>query len=110
MATTIHAHEPVPARAASSARAYSVAVAVFGGTAAFTLWFARSMAATMPMPGGWRMSMMWMRMPGQSWTAAAALFVAMWAAMMVAMMLPSTLPMLLLYRRVLSFRGEPHLG
>jgi predicted metal-binding membrane protein len=29
---------------------------------------------------------------------------------MVAMMLPSSLPMLLLYRRVALFRGEPHAG
>src|SRR5437764_10822516 len=84
---------------------HAAAVAVFALAAAATLWSARAMAATMPMPGGWRMSMMWMRMPQQSWPAAAAVFIAMWAAMMVAMMLPSTLPMLLLYRRVVAVRG-----
>jgi predicted metal-binding membrane protein len=89
---------------------YVAAAVVFVAAASVTLWFARAMAATMPMPGGWRMSMMWMRMPGQSWPAAAAVFVLMWAAMMVAMMLPSTLPMLLLYRRVVAFRAERHLG
>ena len=94
----------------SSARLYATAVAVFLATAGLTLWSARSMSATMPMPGGWRMSMMWMRMAGQSWGAAAAVFILMWAAMMVAMMLPSTLPMLLLYRRAVAFRGEAHLG
>ena len=26
----------------------------------------------MPMPGGWTMSMVWMRMPGQTWPGAAA--------------------------------------
>jgi len=68
------------------------------------------MRASMPMPGGWQMSMMWMRMPGQSWAAAAALFVAMWAAMMIAMMLPSTMPMLLVFRRAAAFSGERHVG
>jgi hypothetical protein len=28
----------------------------------------------MPMPGGWTMSMAWMRMPGQTWPGAAASF------------------------------------
>jgi predicted metal-binding membrane protein len=68
------------------------------------------MGSSMPMPGGWRMSMMWMRMPGQSWAAAAALFLAMWAAMMIAMMLPSTMPMLLVFRRAAAFSGERHLA
>jgi hypothetical protein len=42
----------------------------------------------MPMPGGWTMSMAWMRMPGQTWPGAAASFLGMWVVMMVAMMLP----------------------
>ena len=46
----------------------------------------------MPMPGGWTMSMAWMRMPGQTWPGAAASFLGMWVVMMVAMMLPSLLP------------------
>jgi predicted metal-binding membrane protein len=46
----------------------------------------------MEMPGGWTMSMMWMRMPGQTWLASALSFQFMWLAMMVAMMLPSALP------------------
>lgn len=62
----------------------------------------------MPMPGGWTMSMVWMPMAGQSPIAAAAMFTGMWLSMMVAMMLPSSLPMLLLYRRGVAFRGEPH--
>ena len=53
----------------------------------------------MPMPGGWTMSMAWMRMPGQSWPAAAMMFASMWIAMMVPMMLPSLVPMLRRYRR-----------
>jgi len=52
----------------------------------------------MSMPGGWSMSMAWMRMPGQSWPGAAASFLAMWVLMMVAMMLPSLAPMLWNYR------------
>ncbi len=52
----------------------------------------------MPMPGGWTMSMAWMRMPGQTWPGAAASFLGMWVVMMVAMMLPSLMPMLWRYR------------
>ena len=53
----------------------------------------------MVMPGGWTMSMVWMRMPGQTWASAAASFLGMWVVMMVAMMLPSLIPMLLRYRQ-----------
>ena len=48
----------------------------------------------MRMPGGWTMSMGWMRMPGQTWIEATASFLAMWVVMMAAMMLPSLAPML----------------
>jgi predicted metal-binding membrane protein len=48
----------------------------------------------MPMPGGWTMSMAWMRMPDKTWAGAAASFVGMWAVMMAAMMLPFLAPML----------------
>jgi len=64
----------------------------------------------MSMPGGWTMSMAWMRMPGQTWTSAAASFLGMWIVMMVAMMLPSLLPMLARYRRAVAGAGEPRLG
>ena len=73
---------------------YAAAAGLFAVCAALTLYFCRSMSGGMEMSGGWTMSMMWMRMPGQSWTGAAAMFMAMWAAMMVAMMLPSAFPML----------------
>lgn len=53
----------------------------------------------MMMPSGSAMSMMWMRMPGQTWLGAAASFLVMWTAMMAAMMLPSLVPMLMRYRR-----------
>ena len=49
------------------------------------------MCCEMEMPGGWTMSMMWMRMPGQTWFASALSFLFMWLAMMVALMLPSAL-------------------
>ena len=57
------------------------------------------------MPGGWAMSMMWMRMPGQTWPGAAASFLGMWVAMMVAMMLPSLAPMLWRYRQAVARTG-----
>jgi predicted metal-binding membrane protein len=53
----------------------------------------------MAMPGGWTMSMLWMRMPGQSWLDLALAFIGMWSVMMAVMMLPSLLPMLRRYRR-----------
>jgi predicted metal-binding membrane protein len=59
----------------------------------------------MDMPGDWTMSMMWMRMPGQTWGASTAMFLMMWLAMMVAMMLPSALPMLLNFRRSEAMKG-----
>ena len=54
--------------------------------------------AEMPMPGGWKMSMAWMRMPGQTWAGATASFAGMWIVMMAAMMLPSLAPVLWRYR------------
>lgn len=62
------------------------------------------MSGGMEMPGGWTMSMMWMRMAGQTWAESAGMFLLMWLVMMVAMMLPSALPMLMGYRRDLSAR------
>ena len=54
--------------------------------------------------------MMWMRMPGQTWTDAGASFLGMWVAMMVAMMLPSLVPMLWRYRRMIGDASEPRAG
>jgi predicted metal-binding membrane protein len=62
------------------------------------------------MPGGWMMSMAWMRMPGQSWGGAAASFLGMWVVMMLAMMLPSLVPMLWHYRQAVDSSSEPRLG
>src|SRR5512138_791636 len=64
----------------------------------------------MPMPGGWTMSMAWMRMPGQTWPGAAAAFLGMWVVMMVAMMLPSLVPMLSRYRQAVGATGTAQLG
>jgi predicted metal-binding membrane protein len=64
----------------------------------------------MPMPGGWTMSMAWMRMPGQTWCGAAASFLGMWVVMMVAMMLPSLVPMLWRYRQAVDRTDETRLG
>jgi predicted metal-binding membrane protein len=66
----------------------------FIASVAMTLVWCKSMA-TMPgmtMPGGWTMSMAWMRAPGQEWMEAGGKFLAMWTGMMVAMMLPVFTP------------------
>jgi predicted metal-binding membrane protein len=80
---------------------------VFAASAAATIVWCGSMpeAAGMPMPGGWTMSMAWMRMPGQTWAGVAASFVGMWIVMMVAMMLPSLVPMLRRYREAVGRSG-----
>src|SRR2546430_16090798 len=62
------------------------------------------------MPGGWTMSMAWMRMPRQTWPGAAASFLGTWVVMMVAMMLPSLVPMLWRYRQAVGRTGETRLG
>jgi predicted metal-binding membrane protein len=85
---------------------------LFVASAAGTMVWCASMSAMggMPMPGGWTMSMAWMRMPGQTWPGAAASFLGMWVVMMVAMMLPSLVPMLSRYRRAVGGTGETRLG
>lgn len=82
---------------------YGVSGLLFVVTAVLTIVGCTSMSAMggMPMPGGWTMSMTWMRMPGQTWPGAAASFLGMWIVMMVAMMLPSLLPMLGRYRQAI---------
>src|SRR6266446_4305348 len=66
--------------------------------------------SSVPMPGGWSMSVAWMRMGGQTWPGAAASFLGMWVVMMVAMMLPSLVPMLWRYRQAVGRIGETRLG
>src|SRR4051812_12633661 len=98
-----------PAKVRATERAlYVAAFVVFIATAALTLWFALTMRGGMRMAGGWTMSMMWMRMAGESLFVAGAVFAAMWLAMKIAMMLPSSLPMLIVYRRAAAFREDAH--
>ncbi len=97
----------------ASQRAFTgVSALLFAMSAALTIvWRARMSAMPgMPMPGGWTMSMAWMRMPGQTWMEAGASFLAMWVVMMAAMMLPSLLPMLGRYRHAVGRTGKSRLG
>ena len=75
---------------------FGVSALLFAANAAVTIVWCTSMSemGEMPMPGGWTMSMAWMRMSGQTWPVAAASFFGMCSVMMVAMMLPSLVPML----------------
>ncbi len=77
---------------------------LFAASAALTVIWCGSMSSMgeMPMPGGWNMSMAWMRMPEQTWPDAGASFLGMWVTMMVAMMLPSLVPMLQRYRQAVD--------
>src|SRR4029450_10854739 len=91
---------------------FGVSALLFAASAVVTIFWSASMSAigAMPMPGGWTMSMAWMRMPGQTWPDAAASFLGMWIVMMVAMMLPSLVPMLGRCRQAIGRRGEARLG
>jgi predicted metal-binding membrane protein len=97
----------------TSHRAFAgVSALLFATSAALTIFWSEPMSAMpgMPMQGGWTMSMVWMRMPGQTWIQATASFLAMWVVMMVAMMLPSLAPMLGRYRQAVGWKGQSHLG
>jgi predicted metal-binding membrane protein len=96
-----------------SERAFlGVSALVFVAGVAVTIVWCASMSAMgeLPMPGGWTMSMVWMRMPGQTWAGAATSFLGMWVVMMVAMMLPSLVPMLSRYRQAVVRTSETRLG
>jgi predicted metal-binding membrane protein len=90
---------------------WSVSILAFALSWMATIVWCSSMPKTsgMTMPGGWTMSMAWMRMRGQTWLIAAVSFLGMWAVMMLGMMLPSLVPMLRRYRNAVS-AGEPRLG
>jgi predicted metal-binding membrane protein len=79
---------------------------LFIASAGATILWSRSMAGGALMPGGWILSMMWMRMPSQTWFGAAAAFMGIWVVMMVAMMLPSLVPILSSYRRAAREHDE----
>ncbi len=91
---------------------FGVSALLFVVSGVVTIVWCASMSAMgeMPMPGGWYMSMTWMRAPGQTWPVAAASFLGMWIVMMVAMMLPVLVPMLRRYRQAVGGTSEMHLG
>ena len=89
-----------------------VSALLLAASAAGTIvwWASMSGMGEMSMPGGWTMSTVWMRMPGQTWAAVGASFIGMWVVMMVAMMLPCLVPMLWRYRQALANTGKSRLG
>jgi predicted metal-binding membrane protein len=91
---------------------FAVSFLILAASATVTIVWCASMSGVgeMAMPGGWTMSMAWMRMAGQTWAGAAAAFHGVWIMMMVAMMLPSLLPMLKRYRQAARKTGEIRLG
>jgi len=91
---------------------FAISGLLFAVSAMVTVLWCDSMSAMgkMQMPGGWTMSMAWMRMPGQTWIEAAAWFLAMWVVMMAAMMLPSLASMLSRYRQAVCRSGESRLA
>ena len=97
-----HFESIAPDHRVSGSFVFACGVAFLASVGA-TAYFCRSMCCEMDMPGGWTMSMMWLRMPGQTWAASAASFLLMWLVMMVAMMMPSAVPMFLSMGR--SFAG-----
>jgi len=96
---------------ASGRAFFGVSALLFATSAALTIFWCESMSAMgeMSMPGGWAMSMAWMRVPGQTWAGAAVAFLGMWVAMMAAMMLPSLIPMLWRYRQAVAGTGRTRL-
>ena len=96
---------------ASQRAFFGVSALLFAASSAVTIVWCGSMSAMgeMPMPGGWTMSMAWMRMSGQTWPVTAASFLSMWIVMMVAMMLPSLVPMLRRYRQAVGSTGATRL-
>jgi predicted metal-binding membrane protein len=99
-------------RRASTQIFFAICALLFISSVAMTIIWGAPMTSMdeMPMPGGWSMSMAWMRMPGETWFGAAASFVGMWIIMMAAMMLPSLLPMLWRYREAIARLGQTHLA
>ncbi len=97
---------------ASERAFFGVSALLFAASAVVTISWCASLSAMgeIPMPGGWTLSMAWMRMPGQTWPGTMAAFLGMWVVMMVAMMLPSLVPMLWRYRQAVGPTGEPRLG
>jgi predicted metal-binding membrane protein len=91
---------------------FIVVALCFAVSTAITIAWSTSMSAMggMAMPGGWTMSMAWMRMPGQTWAITAVSFLGMWVVMMIAMMMPSLVPMLRRYRQAVAGISEMRLA
>jgi len=89
---------------------YGAGLLGFAISAAATVRMSGLMSGGMPMSGGWTMSMVWMRMLGQSLLGAGSAFLGMWLLMMMAMMLPSAIPMLLSYRPAFHGPGDVKAG
>jgi len=102
---------PIVTERASERVFCGVFALLFAASAAMTIACCANMSAMggMSMPGGWTMSMAWMRMPDQTWPGAAASFLGMWIVMMTAMMLPSQVPMLSRYRQAVIKTNEMRL-
>jgi predicted metal-binding membrane protein len=85
---------------------------LFVASGAVTVVWSTSMSdmAAMPMPGGWTMTMVWMRASRQTWPGAAATFLGMWIVMTAAMMLPSLVPVLWRYRESIDRSGDTRRG
>ena len=97
-----------PGSIASARRVFfGTCALLFAASAALTIAWCGAMSAmgARPMPGGWTLSMAWLRMPGQGWPHMAASFLAMWGVMMVAMMLTSLAPTLWRYRQAVGRAG-----
>jgi predicted metal-binding membrane protein len=91
---------------------FGLSALLFVVSTLLTIRWCSSMSAMgeMTMPGGWTMSMAWMRMPGQTRRGAAASFIGMWVVMMMAMMLPALMPMLSRYRQAVCGSCTARLG
>jgi predicted metal-binding membrane protein len=91
-----------------SEHASAIALAALATAAAWvvTIRGAHSMSSSMPMPGGWSMSMAWMSMSNQPIVEHGVMFLTMWTVMMIAMMLPSVMPTVLLHRGLLELRAS----
>lgn len=91
---------------------YGVSALLFAASSAAMIFWRQSMSelGETPMPGGWTMSMPWIRMCGETWSGAGISFLAMWVVMMAPMMLPSLAPMLWRYRQAVGVMGETRPG
>ena len=111
-AVSLSGRRQIPRWVASEGSFLGTSALLFAASTALTILWCASMSGMggMRMPGGWTMSMVWMRMPRQTWPGAAATFLGMWVVMMVAMMLPAIVPILWRYRQAVRRTGTPWLA